>query len=226
MFLDEVGEIPLELQSKLLRVLQEGQYERVGDERTREVDVRVVAATNRDLRREVDAGRFRQDLFYRLNVFPIEVAPLRERDADIPLLAAHFLDLAARRFDRPRPRLTKADVAKLQAYDWPGNVRELQNVIERAVITSSGSALRFDLPASRRDRAPSAATRSEGESAAQASAVIPEVEMRSRERKNLLAALEQAGWKLSGSGGAAELLGVRPTTLAYRIKKLGLEKPR
>ena len=144
--MDEVGEIPLELQSKLLRVLQEKQYERVGDEKTRQVDVRIIAATNRDLKREVEAGRFRQDLYYRLNVVPIEVAPLRRREQDIAVLAAHFLELAAKRFNRPARRLTQANLLELQRYEWPGNVRELQNVIERAVITSGRDALRLNLP--------------------------------------------------------------------------------
>src|SRR4051794_26680069 len=147
LFLDEVGEIPLELQAKLLRVLQEGELERVGEERTRRVDVRLVAATNRDLRAEAEAGRFRQDLFYRLSVFPIELPPLRRRVEDIPMLAEHFLALAARKLGKPKPRLTLADVQQLQRYHWPGNVRELQHVIERAVITADGTRLKIDLPA-------------------------------------------------------------------------------
>ena len=147
LFLDEVGEIPLELQAKLLRVLQEGELERVGEERTRKVDVRLIAATNRDLRAEAEAGRFRQDLYYRLSVFPIELPPLRKRAEDIPLLAEHFLALAARKLGRPKPRLTLANVQQLQRYHWPGNVRELQHVIERAVITADGARLAIELPA-------------------------------------------------------------------------------
>jgi transcriptional regulator with GAF, ATPase, and Fis domain len=139
LLLDEVGEIPLVLQSKLLRVLQEGQFERVGDERTRTVRVRLVAATNRDLLAEAKAGRFRLDLYYRLSVFPIEVAPSRERVEDMGDLAEHFIRQSARRLGVPRPRLTKLHVQELQRYDWPGNVRELQNVIERAVILSRGA---------------------------------------------------------------------------------------
>src|SRR6185369_11809203 len=146
LFLDEVGEIPLELQAKLLRVLQEGELERVGEERTRKVDVRVIAATNRDLRAEAEAGRFRQDLYYRLSVFPVELPPLRKRPEDVPLLAEHFLALAARKLGRPKPRLTLAAVRQLQQYGWPGNVRELQHVIERSVITADGGRLSVDLP--------------------------------------------------------------------------------
>src|SRR5208283_1665391 len=140
LLLDEVGEIPLELQSKLLRVLQEGQYERVGEERTRTVDVRIIAASNRDLPKDVQAGRFLQDLYYRLNVFPMKVAPLRERKEDIPLLAAHFLDQAVRKLKLPPARLTQAHIAQFQNHDWPGNVRELQNMIERALILSQNGA--------------------------------------------------------------------------------------
>ena len=154
LLLDEVGEIPLDLQSKFLRVLQEQQYERVGDERTRNVDVRVIAATNRDLKKEVEAGRFRQDLYYRLNVFPLEIAPLRERKEDIPLLAEHLLELASKKLNCPKPRLTKALVAKLQRYDWPGNIRELQNVIERSLIISGSQGLQFDLPQGGEGRSP------------------------------------------------------------------------
>jgi transcriptional regulator with GAF, ATPase, and Fis domain len=132
------------MQAKLLRVLQEQELERIGDTRTRRVNVRIIAATNRDLRKEVDAGHFRQDLFYRLSVFPIEVPPLRERREDIPLLAAHFVRQSARRMNRANPKIDQAALAELAAYDWPGNVRELQNTVERAVILSQGGALRFD----------------------------------------------------------------------------------
>src|SRR4051794_24652974 len=147
LFLDEVGEIPLELQAKLLRVLQEGELERVGEERTRRVDVRLVAATNRDLRAEAEAGRFRRDLYYRLSVFPVEPPPLRKRKEALPLLADHFLHMSARKVGRPKPPLTLANVQRLQQYDWPGNVRELQHVIERAVITAGRGSLAIELPA-------------------------------------------------------------------------------
>src|SRR3954447_12766040 len=147
LFLDEVGEIPPDLQAKLLRVLQAGELERVGEERTRRVDVRLIAATNRDLRAEAEAGRFRQDLFYRLSVFPIELPPLPRRVEDIPPLAEHFLALAARKLGRAKPRLTLADAQRLPRYHWPGNVRELQHTIERAVITADGARMTIELPA-------------------------------------------------------------------------------
>jgi DNA-binding NtrC family response regulator len=148
LFLDEVGEIPLELQSKLLRVLQEKCYERIGEDRTRRTDVRIVAATNRDLQKEAAAGRFREDLYYRLNVFPLRVAALRERKEDIPLLATHFVELSVKELGSAKPRLTPAGIEALQNYHWPGNIRELRNVIERAVILAWGGALEFDLQVS------------------------------------------------------------------------------
>jgi transcriptional regulator with GAF, ATPase, and Fis domain len=216
-FLDEVGEIPPELQSKLLRVLQEGEYERLGEERSRKTDARVIAATNRDLRKEVEGRSFREDLYYRLNVFPIEVPPLRRRPEDIPALAAHFVRSVAQKLNRPQPRLTRALLMRMQAYDWPGNVRELQNVIERGLITSVGRQLRVDLPES----SDSAAVVKS--SSAQEDAVLTEAELRRREKENLRRALRQTHWKIYGPEGAAELLGVKPTTLVSRIKKLGLE---
>ena len=217
LLLDEVGEIPPELQAKLLRVLQEGEFERVGEERTRKVDVRVIAATHRDLRREAEAGRFRSDLYYRLSVFPIEVPALRERTEDVPLLAESFLATAARRLGRKAPKLTRAVVQRLQRYSWPGNVRELQHVIERAVLTSSGAALEVELL----DAAP---VRTASSPAAKEAAIVrTELELRQLERENLRAALAAAGGKIYGKGGAAELLGVRPTTLSSRMKALGLD---
>lgn len=220
LFLDEVGEIPLELQSKLLRVLQEGTYERVGDDRTFDVDARIIAATNRDLKHEVEKGQFRQDLFFRLNVFPIEVPALRKRKEDIPLLADEFLRHAARRFNRPDIELTQGNIMALQAYDWPGNVRELMNVLERAVITSRQGRLRLDLPtAGRKSSRPGAAI-------AQPTTVVPDTEIKRLEKENMLAALNQTGWRVHGPGGAAELLGMRPTTLASRIKRMRLTEPK
>jgi len=223
LFLDEVGEIPLELQSKLLRVLQEGQYERVGEERTRTVDVRIIAASNRDLPRDVEAGRFRQDLYYRLNVFPIKVAPLRERKDDIPLLAAHFLDKAIRKLKLPPARLTQAHIARFQEHDWPGNVRELQNMIERALILAQNGVLWFELPENQRTPAALPLAPAAGDGARPA--ILSDIELRQRERENTVAALNKTAWKIHGPGGTAELLGLKPTTLISRIKKLGLTKP-
>jgi transcriptional regulator with GAF, ATPase, and Fis domain len=220
LFLDEVAEIPFPLQSKFLRVLQEKQYERVGEERTRTVDVRIIAASNRKVKKEVEEGRFRQDLYYRLNVFPIEVPPLRERKEDIALLTAHFLEQAARRLRLPTPKLTDSHLRLLKSYDWPGNVRELQNATERALILAQQGALRFDLPATEFPApAPAPAVNGSEET------ILTEAELRSREQHNLLAALTKSGWKIHGQGGAAELLGVKPTTLISRIKKLGLKRP-
>jgi DNA-binding NtrC family response regulator len=225
LFLDEVGEIPPELQSKLLRVLQEKQYERVGEDKTKRVDVRIIAATNRCLKTEVAAGRFREDLYYRLNVFPLEVAALRERSDDIPRLATHFMDMAAKETKCPKARLTPAGIAALQNYDWPGNIRELRNVIERAVILASGGALEFDLPTpvpgaqiATTITAP-VSNRSEPE-------FLTEPELQRRERENLLIALKKTGWRIKGANGAAELLGVKPTTLISRIKKMGVKSMR
>jgi len=227
LFLDEVGEIPIALQGKLLRVLQEGQFERVGDDTTRKVDVRIIAATNRDLKRDVETGRFRQDLYYRLSVFPIELPSLRERPEDIGALAAHFLRLACSRLKRPDIRLTSQDVATLRQYDWPGNVRELQHVIERAVILAQGGRLRLDPALARRHSGPPSATPRQAAivQSRPTAAVEPEAEMRGRERENVLAALDQARWKVYGPGGAAELLGIRPTTLGSRIRALGIRRP-
>ncbi len=223
LFLDEVGEIPPELQGKLLRVLQEKRYERVGEDRTRSADVRIIGATNRDLKQEVAAGRFRQDLYYRLHVFPIHVAPLKERLEDIPLLAQHFVNLSVRELRCPKPRLTRAAVAQLQAYDWPGNIRELRNVIQRAVILARGGPLYFDLPST--STTPKPALHKAVHLAGEGRKFLTESEMMQRERDNLLAALEAAGWKVMGAGGAAELLDVKATTLFSRMKKLGLRKP-
>lgn len=220
LFLDEVGEIPMALQGKLLRVLQEGQFERVGEGRTRNANVRVVAATNRDLRSEAAAGRFRQDLYFRLSVFPIEVPPLRERLEDIPLLAEHILTRAALRLDLPRPQLTVRNVRDLKAYDWPGNVRELQNVLERAVILSQrGGHLRFDLMPAPAAVVPPPVAKLPGE-------LHTAADLKRLERGAIEAALDQAGGKIYGPGGAAELLGLKPTTLASRMKRLEIAASR
>jgi len=223
LFLDEIGEVPLDLQGKLLRALQEKRYERVGEDRTRFADVRIVAATNRDLKKEVAAGRFREDLYYRLNVFPIQVVPLRERKEDVAQLAQHFIKLSAKELGCPKPRLTQAGMVQLQSYDWPGNIRELRNVIERAVILAGGGALEFDLPASGITSPPTLPTPADDEANVKQE-FFTESEMQQRGRENLLAVLKKSGWKIKGADGAAELLGVKPTTLLSRIKKMGLKR--
>ena len=221
-FLDEVGEIPLELQGKLLRVLQESEFERVGDDITRSVDVRIIAATNRSLEELVVGGKFREDLFYRLSVFPIEVPPLRKRTEDVIQLAQHFLENTCTDFGRKPLKLTRGQAASLLAYDWPGNVRELKNVIERAVILSKGNTLRLDLSLPENSANPGAA---EIGAPGKEANVLTENQMRSLQKQNFIAALKQSNWRVSGKGGAAELLGVRPTTLTDRIKSLGIRKP-
>ncbi|MEN3150112.1 sigma 54-interacting transcriptional regulator [Neorhizobium sp. IRAMC:178] len=215
LFLDEVGEIPPELQGKLLRILQEGQFERVGEERTRKVDVRIIAATNLDLKRAVQNRQFREDLYFRLAVFPIESVPLRDRREDIPLLAQHFLgrQSLARRHDLT---LSNANIQTLQRYAWPGNVRELQNVIERAAILSRHGKLDFDLPDTPAPR------KAQPRHPDPAVTVITESQMRQLERENILSALHCSGGKISGKGGAAEILQMKPTTLSSRIKALML----
>jgi DNA-binding NtrC family response regulator len=226
-FLDEVGEIPLDIQNKLLRVLQEKRYERVGGDVTRRANVRIVAATNRDLKKAVAAGRFREDLYYRLNVFPIQVPPLRERMDDIPLLAKHFVELSAKELKCAKPRLTRAAVTQLQGYDWPGNVRELRNVVERAVILARGGALDFDLPITGQ-AAPVAQPSPRADSSAGSAGqpkFLTEAEVERFVRDNLVAALEAANWKISGPDSAAELMGLKPTTLLSRMTKWGLKRP-
>lgn len=222
LFLDEVGEIPLELQGKLLRVLQESEFERVGDDQTRRVDVRVIAATNRNLEEAIVKGKFREDLFYRLSVFPIEVPPLRKRGDDIIQLAQHFLTITCQDFGRNPMRLTRAQAEMLNSYSWPGNVRELKNVIERAVILSPGNSLRLDLSmpvVSKTGRQQLVVTEKP------AGEVLTDAHMRKLMQANMVAAMEKANWRVSGQGGAAELLGIRPTTLTDRLKAYGIRKP-
>ncbi len=220
LFLDEVGEIPLDLQSKLLRVLQEGTFDRVGEERSRKVDVRVIAATNRNLEQEVEAGRFREDLYYRLSVFPIHVTPLRDRVDDVPMLAEHFLREACRRLGVAPLKLKERHVDVLKRYHWPGNVRELQNIVERAVIGAQAGPLEFDLPGEGNGNQAASAGRSKSRS----KDVLNYSALKRRERENLLAALEATRWRISGPSGAAKLLGLRPTTLASKIKAFGLRE--
>lgn len=224
LFLDEIGEVPPELQSKLLRVLQEGTFERVGEERTRRVNVRIVAATNRDLRREIEGGNFRQDLFFRLSVFPMEVPPLRDRNEDVPLLVRHFIYQAQRQARCGNFQINDQQMARLQGYNWPGNVRELQNVIERAMILSRCGTQPMNLDLILPEDDVSAQTAAQSPNSAPA--FITQAEWDKRERENLMAALEVANWKIYGPGGAAELLGVKATTLASRLQAMGIKKVR
>jgi formate hydrogenlyase transcriptional activator len=219
LFLDEIGEVPHAMQAKLLRVLQEQELERLGDTRTRKVNVRVIAASNRDLKKEVDEGRFRADLFYRLSVFPIEVPPLRERPGDIAPLVAHFVRQSARRMNRPEPLISKATLDQLEAYSWPGNVRELQNTVERAIILWREGPLTFDLPAARPAQ--------NGAQLAQPEAkvtLLTRDQLKRQEREAIVNALNQTNGKISGPGGAAELLGTKPSTLSSRISSLGINR--
>jgi DNA-binding NtrC family response regulator len=219
LLLDEVAEVPLGVQAKLLRVLQEKEVERVGEVRPRKVDVRIVAATNRDLAALVEAGGFRSDLFYRLNVFPIESPPLRERREDIPLLAAHFVQAVARRLRIPPPRLTQGVVRQLMAREWPGNIRELESAIERAAILAEGGELNFGVPPNGSTvRTPATA----------APAALPQLSreaVEKHQRETIAAALAQTGGVVSGPHGAAELLGMKASTLFSRMTVLGL-RPR
>jgi PAS domain S-box-containing protein len=220
LFLDEVGEIPLDLQAKLLRVLQEKEFERVGADKTRKVDVRIIAATNRDLAAEAAAGRFRKDLYYRLSVFPIEIPPLRERREDILPLAEHFLKIQRRNLGRPHLTLDEQQRGRLLAYDWPGNVRELQHVIERAVILAREGPLRLDLalPATSGGEPPASPMPKDK--------VLTDEALRALERDNLTTALDRCDWRISGAGGAAELLGLSPSTLRDRMRVFDIQRPK
>jgi transcriptional regulator with GAF, ATPase, and Fis domain len=222
LFLDEVGELPLALQAKLLRVLQEAEFEPVGSAKTRKVDVRVVAATNRDLIQAVQLGEFREDLYYRLNVFSIQIPPLRERGDDVLILAERFIAAVERRIGRRLAPLTAELRERLTRYAWPGNVRELQNVIERGAITAVDGRLNLEraLPPADRASAPSATP--QGESSTPG--LLTEADLRALERDNIVRALERTDWKVSGAGGAAEMLGMNPSTLASRIRALGLSR--
>lgn len=217
LFLDEVGELPLELQTKLLRVLQDGRFERVGGTRTLQVKVRVITATNRDLARAVVEGRFREDLYYRLNVFPIVVPPLRERPEDIPLLAWEFVRELSESMGKSIAHIDPSSMDAMLAYHWPGNVRELRNLIERAMILGRGPVLHVQVNAM-----PSPAARSRREESA---APTQGGTLMEREREQILQSLQQTGWRIRGPGGAAERLGIKPTTLESRMKRLGLKRP-
>ena len=225
-FLDEIGELPLDLQAKLLRIIQEGEFEPVGSSQTRKVDVRVIAATNRDLEKLLRAGQFREDLFYRLNVYPIKLPPLRERPDDIGMLATAFARNFARRMGRRLVPLSDDCVRGLQAYNWPGNVRELQNIIERAVITSRDGHLNLDRALPESVNAAAAALGPVVADKPTAQHVRTAKEFEELERSNIIAALKAAEWKVAGEKGAAQLLGVKPTTLSSRMKALNIERKR
>jgi formate hydrogenlyase transcriptional activator len=223
-FLDEVGDLPLETQVKLLRVLQEREIEPVGSSQARRVDVRVIAATNRDLESDVAAGRFRADLYFRLNVFPIRIPPLREREGDVALLALFFADRFGREFGKRIERIAPEALERLLAYPWPGNVRELSNVIERAVVLAHGPLL--DVPA---EFLPEVAAPARAASLPVAESAPPERAsgrtLEEMERRHIAEALEQAGWVIEGERGAAVALGLSASTLRSRMKKLGLRRP-
>ncbi len=219
-FLDEVGELPLDLQSKLLRVLQEGEFEPLGSARTRKVDVRIVAATNRDLSAMTNEGKFREDLFYRLNVFPVRVPPLRERGLDISLLAREFVEQFARRMGRRIEPLHPDDIRRLQDYAWPGNVRELQNVIERAIILSSGSRLELHRAMPARIVVPSPSA----EPPMEDGPILTARELELLERSNIERALVACGGRIAGESGAAQRLGLAASTLSSRMKSLGIRR--
>ncbi len=208
-FLDEIGEMPLELQPKLLRVLQEGEFERLGNPQTTKVNVRVIAATNRELQKAVEKGEFREDLYYRLNVFPLQLPPLRDRIEDISLLASHFLLKYSAAFGKKVDVITQSTADALSKYTWPGNVRELENVIERAVITSTSNKLNLG------DSLPQTSSRTNKEQI---------VTLEENERVLILKTLEKTHWKVSGEMGAAKLLGIKRTTLEARMKKLNIER--
>ena len=225
-FLDEIGELSLDLQAKLLRVLQEGEFALVGSSQTKKVDVRVIAATNRDLNKAIQQGSFREDLYYRLNVFPINVPPLRERSEDIVMLAAEFATKSAQRSGKRIHPLSDVCKKRLMAYSWPGNVRELHNVIERAVITSRDGFLNLDraLPDSANETRDSRLALERGQEVSQRIFQIRELQQ--LERENILRALESSGWRVAGKDGAANRLGINPSTLNSRIRALRIQRPR
>ena len=228
-FLDEIGELSLDLQAKILRILQEGDFAPVGSSQTKTVDVRVIAATNRDLNQAVKDGRFRDDLYYRLNVFPIEVPPLRARGDDVLLLAAAFAAKFAQRLGRRIEPLSPADEKRLSSYAWPGNIRELQNVIERAVITSRDGRLNLDraLPDTRDTRGATFRAGAQEEMSEEMSQRILQIrELQQLERQNILRALESTAWRVAGKDGAAALLGMNPSTLNSRMRALRIPRPK
>jgi transcriptional regulator with GAF, ATPase, and Fis domain len=205
LFLDEIGELPPELQAKLLRVLQDGRFERLGSPKTISVNVRLIAATNRDLQQAMQSGRFRPDLYHRLNVFPIRVPPLRERRDDIPLLVWDLVERLGQRMGKTIKTIPVQTMEQLQRYPWPGNVRELSNVVERAMILATDTTLRVELPE------PARAT--------------GQMTMEDGMREQILQVLQDTGWRIRGAGGAAEILAMKPTTLESRMAKLGIVRP-
>jgi formate hydrogenlyase transcriptional activator len=211
-FLDEIGEIPLELQPKLLRVLQEREFERLGSSRTLRTDARLIAATNRDLAAMVEDQEFRADLFYRLNVFPVQVPPLREREEDIPLLVRHFVQQYARRMNKSIDTIPSQAMSVMVRYHWPGNIRELQNLVERAVILSQGPVLNVPLADLESHAAPPAPKKVET--------------LEDAERRHILEALQSSDWVISGPKGAASILGLKRSTLQARMEKLGIRRAR
>ena len=221
LFLDEVGEIPLEQQAQLLRVLQEGEYERVGEEKLRKVDARIIVTTNRDLKKQVEDGKFREDLYFRLNVFPITVPPLRERKEDVPLLANHFLERSLTSMNRPVFKFDQEQIGQLVQYDWPGNVRELQNIVERFAITAHSDSARLEILSS---LCPDADRMPQEISLGADRAVITEEEMVKLQVRNMETALALCRGRIYGPDGAAALLGLKPTTLATRMKKLNIRR--
>jgi formate hydrogenlyase transcriptional activator len=240
-FLDEVGEIPLELQPKLLRVLQEREFERLGSTRTLRTDARLIAATNRDLAALADEQKFRQDLFYRLNVFPITVPPLRERREDIPMLVRHFAQQFARRMNKNVENIATETMETLTKYDWPGNIRELQNLIERAVILSTGPTLDVPVAALNGRRVADTSTRRTADATSEpglpgtrergawrgvAEPATQEVDtLEAADRRHIVAALERTNWVIAGPNGAAARLGIKRSTLQFRMRKLGISRP-
>ena len=210
-FLDEIGELPLELQSRLLRVLQDGEYERLGSPQTRKVDVRVIAATNRNLEAEVREGDFRKDLWYRLSVFPITIQPLRERAEDIPLLVEFLVQKFSRKLGKQVRKIPYKILENLQEYPWPGNVREMENVIERAIINTRGNTMQL---ADKLDA-----------SKAKEFAKDLWMGLEQVEREYIYRVLEETRWKIEGRGGAARILELNPSTLRGRIRKLGIKRP-
>jgi len=221
LFLDEVGEIPPELQAQLLRVLQEGEYERVGEEKVRKVDVRIIAATNRALEQEVKAGRFREDLYFRLNVFPIMVSPLRDRKEDITPLAELFLRRSLKAMNRPALKFSPEQLAQLVSYNWPGNVRELQNIVERFAISSIGGPTHTKLFVGIGEDMKSCSTAISPDTS---EAILTEEEMVQVQVRNIEKALERCNGKIYGPEGAAALLGLKPTTLSTRIRAMGIRR--